>query len=77
MDDVLDFYHAVQNIGLYIDMQAVTANLGVAYNYTYYNITKLCLTAQEMNLRLSKLGEFNQKKYGSTGKVAINYPKTI
>lgn len=58
-------------------MQSITINLGVSYNYNYYNVSQLCLRAQNMNLKLSRFVFSDNKMYGSVGKTAINYPKPL
>jgi hypothetical protein len=54
MINLLELYHALQNLGMYANMQVIANNIGVIYNYSYYNITNLCLIAQSMNINLLK-----------------------
>lgn len=74
MGNLVNFYHALQNMGMYINMQSIMVKFNVTYNYNYYNITNLCLSAQAMNIKVSK---YSNKTYGKTGRNVKDNPKPL
>ena len=54
MTRLIQFYHDLGNIGMFIERFAFTVQKGVTYYYEYYKLQDLCLSLQGLNEYLDK-----------------------
>lgn len=74
MDNLVEFYHNLQNLGVMLKRTSFKVNKGKIFYYDHYNVITVCLAIQSKNQLLAKFGH---KKYMEVGDQAIKNPKPL
>lgn len=58
-DNLVEFYHQINNFGLVLSRAAYLMGRNKSYNYPYYNVESLCLNLQYRNEMVGKFEDAN------------------